>query len=311
MLRLAAAAVAALVGAFGLTLATDTAPEARLGVYQGPGKTGDVDRFQAWLGRTQVDATDYADPAENVKWNGWMLGYWGQWKKAKPDRRFVLGVHLVPEKDGTLAAGLKGSYDEQFKDLGALLVKNGLGDSTVRLGYEPNNPGIGPWQGTNDPGAYKAMYRRAHDLMRSKAPGLKFDYNLAVGPSGKVVSFDTLYPGDGYVDYVGLNVYDVWWKHPTATPAQRWTNTMVQRMGVNEFRGFAAAHSKPYSFPEWGLYKRGDNYAGGGDNPYFIDRMREATQGAAYQAYFNWNWGGGVLDNFPNGKARYKEKFHG
>ncbi|MBT2365773.1 hypothetical protein J7E88_10725 [Streptomyces sp. ISL-10] len=283
----------------------------RLGVYVGPGKTDAVKNFQTWLSRSQVHATDYADPSENTQWNQYAFKYWGDWKRTEGHRQFILGLPMLP-KGGNFADGLAGKYDSQFRDLADLMVKNGLGDSVVRLGYEGNNKIIGPWQGTDDPAAYRAMFRRVVTLMRARTgAAFQFDYNMAVGTSGKVTSFETLYPGDSYVDIVGLNIYDVWWGHPGATPAQRWNHTLTTAMGVNEFKEFAAAHNKPKSYPEWGLYLKGDDYAGGGDSPYFIDRMAELVQDSKYQAYFNLDWGGGTLDNFPNGKAQYRLRFGG
>lgn len=188
----------------------------RLGVYVGPGKTADVNNSQAWLGRSQVDATDYLDPSENTKWNQYATKYWGDWKKSGADRDFVLGLHMLP-KGGTFAEGLAGKYDSQFRTLADLMIKDGLGDSVIRIGYEGNNKNIGPWQGTDDPAAYREMFRRIVTLMRERTgESFQFDYNMAVGTSGKVTSFETLYPGDAYVDVVGLNIYDVWWS--TRTP---------------------------------------------------------------------------------------------
>lgn len=304
------AAAAILVAALtfvSVSSAVTPVPSNRLGVYMGPGKTGDVDKFQTWLNRTQVDGTDYADTSW-TSWNPTLFKYWGDWRKAKADRQTVFGVHLIPE-NGNFKDGLAGKYDGAFKTMAGQMKSNGLGDAVIRLGYEPNNPNIGPWQGTQDPASYKAMYQRVYKILKGVSPDFKFDYNLAVGQSGKVTSFDTLYPGDSYVDIVGLNIYDVWWNHPGATPADRWNNTLTKPMGVNAFKTFAAAHGKPKSYPEWGLYKSGDSYAGGGDNTYFIDRMAELVNGSAYQSYFNFDWGGGTLDNFPKGKVQYKLRF--
>ncbi|MER5252940.1 hypothetical protein [Streptomyces sp. NPDC002855] len=281
----------------------------RLGVYKGPGETAAVDSFQAWLNRPQVDATDYIDPSWNQSWNVYALKYWGDWRRARSGRQVVLGVHLVPKDTGTLTAGNNGAYDAQYTQMGEMIRANGLCGSVIRLGYEPNNPGIGPWNGTQNAAGYKSMYQRAHGLLKAKCPTLRFDYNCAVGPSGQASSFDALYPGNAYVDIVGLNIYDVWWQHPGVTAAQRWANTLTTSMGVNDFKAFAASKGKPYSFPEWGLYAPGDDYEGGGDNPYFIDRMAELTAGSEYHAYFDLDWGGGVLDDFPNGKAKFKERF--
>lgn len=192
-------------------------------------------------------------------------------------------------QDSFFPARGRSAYDGQFRQLADLNIKNGLGGSVIRLGYEGNNKIIGSWQGMDDPAAYKAMFRRVVTLMRERAgAAFRFDYNMAVGRSGKVTSFETLSPGDAYVDIVGLNIYDVWWGNPSATPAERWNHILTKPMGVNEFKAFAAAHDKPKSYPEWGLYKKGDAYAGGGDNP-----------------------GGGVMDDFPKGKAQYRLRFGG
>jgi hypothetical protein len=304
-------AVAAVIFAFMAMPSEGAVTPSRLGAYVGPGKTDAVNNFRTWLGRSQVDATDYLDPSENTQWNQYATKYWGDWKKAGANRQFVLGLPLLP-KGGNFAAGLAGQYDSQFRGVADLMIKNGLGNSVIRLGYEGNNKTIGPWQGTDDPAAYRAMFRRAVTLMRARTgAAFQFDYNMAVGPSGKVTSFETLYPGDSYVDIVGLNIYDVWWGNPGATPAQRWNHTLTRPMGVNAFKAFAAAHNKPMSYPEWGLYRKGDVYAGGGDSPYFIDRMAELVKDSKYQAYFNFDWGGGTLDEFPNGKAQYKLRFGG
>lgn len=304
-------AMAAVILAFMASPSEGVTAPSRLGVYVGPGKTTSVDSFQSWLGRSQADATDYLDPSENTQWNQYATKYWGDWKKAAAGRRFVLGLPLLP-KGGTFADGLAGKYDSQFRGLADLMIRNGLADSVVRLGYEGNNKNIGPWQGTDDPASYRAMFRRVVTLMRAQAgAAFRFDYNMAVGPAGKATSFESLYPGDAYVDIVGLNIYDVWWGHPGATPADRWNHILTTTMGVNDFKAFAAAHNKPKSYPEWGLYRKGDSYAGGGDSPYFIDRMAELVQDSAYQAYFNQNWGGGTLDDFPNGKAQYRLRFGG
>ncbi|MEU6660618.1 glycosyl hydrolase [Streptomyces sp. NPDC046821] len=281
----------------------------RLGVYAGPGKTAAVDSTQSWLGLSRIDATDYVDPSENTKWNRRAFEFWGDWKKSGDGRRLVLGLPLLP-KGGDYEDALAGAYCAQFRDLADLLVRNGLGDSVIRLGYEGNNRTIGPWHGTEDPAAYREMFRKVVTLIRDR-PGARFlvDYNMAIGTSGEVTSFETLYPGDSYVDIVGLDIYDVWWKHPDATPEERWEHTLNTPMGVRDFKVFAAAHRKPVSYPEWGLYRPGDSYAGGGDSPYFVDRMAELVQGSAYQSYFDHDWGGGTLDDFPKGRAQYKLRF--
>lgn len=287
----------------------------RLGVYTGVGDAAGVQRnrdHQIYIDRAQVDAVEYLDPAWD-SWNPVALANWQTWEAEQPGRRLILGLHLVPE-GGTLTALNTGAYDAQWTTLTNQIISAGFGSSIIRLGYEPNNPNIGPWQGTSNPTAYKNAFIRIRNLMKALSSGFLFDLNFAVGPSGQATSFDSLWPGSSYVDIVGLNIYDVWWQHPSATAAQRWSNTLNQTMGLNAFKTFASGKGKPFSFPEWGLYKPGDNYAGGGDSTYFVDRMWEQIDlGARYHAYFDWNWTslGSDLEMFPNARARYKVKFGG
>ena len=51
-------------------------------------------------------------------------------------------------------------------------------------------------------------------------------------------------------------------------------------------RDFAAAHGKPMAFPEWGLLVRSDGH-GGGDNPYFIQKMHDFFMDPANNVVFH------------------------
>jgi hypothetical protein len=108
-----------------------------------------------------------------------------------------------------------------------------------------------------------------------------------------------------------MDVYDVKWNDTTATPAQRWSYNMNRYMGMADHKKFAVAHNKPMSFPEWGLYKAGDQYGGGSDDPFFIDSMYQwiHANNTVYQSYFNLSWGGGILSDFPKSQAVYKMLF--
>ena len=57
--------------------------------------------------------------------------------------------------------------------------------------------------------------------------------------------------------------------------------------GLVALRNFAAAHGgKPLAFPEWGLLVRSDG-RGGGDNPYFVEKMREFFMDPANNVVFH------------------------
>ncbi len=288
------------------------------GAYRGPGAVGSLEAFGATNGASLTYATDYV-PYSNgwtTDFNPtWLVDPWSAWVAAKPGRRLVLGLPLLEESDrGQFAQGAAGAFDSHFRDLGRTLVAKGLGRSIVRLGYEANNPNIGPWQATDDPAGYVTMYRHVVQVLRA-IPGAEFtfDWNPCVGLSGgrALTSFASFYPGDDVVDIIGQNVYDVKWADPGATPAQRWSHLVTRPLGLREHGVFARARGKQMSFPEWGLYAPGDQYAGGGDDPYFIDRMADWMEAndVTYQAYFDWDWGGGVLADFPNAAARYRDRF--
>ncbi|MGA4539753.1 hypothetical protein ACPA54_07130 [Uniformispora flossi] len=252
-------------------------------------------------------ATDYIDP-----FGTYYPTQLGAWKDT--GRRLALGLPLVPS-GGNFAAVVSGTYDSAWKGVAAKLVANGLADTVVRVGYEGNNCGIGPWQACDDPAGYAAAFRHVVDVMRT-VPGqhFTFDFDSATGfPTGrKLTGYADYYPGDAWVDVIGQNFYDVWWGHQTATPQDRWSNLVNQPGGLAAHKAFAAAHGKPVAFDEWGLYAHnGDSYAGGGDNPYFIDQAAIwfNASGPLFQSYFDQDWGGATLDAFPNGKAEYRVTF--
>jgi hypothetical protein len=108
-----------------------------------------------------------------------------------------------------------------------------------------------------------------------------------------------------------MDIYDVKWMDPRATAQQRWSYSLSRQMGTNELVQFTQRHGKRVSYPEWGLYKSGDSFAGGGDNPYFMQQMADLIKrtNPVYQSYFNLDWGGGVLQQFSQGQSAYKQLF--
>jgi hypothetical protein len=292
-----------------------------LGVYVGPGNVAGLTAFAAALGSPVNYATDYVGYRNG--WSefalpslqSWLIGPWSRWRAGGSGRRLALGVPmLVQGYAGAFAPGAAGAFDGYFRGLAQALVAAGLGDSVIRLGYEANNPNIGPWQACDNPAGYAQMFRRVAGLFRAASAAFRINWcNASGAPSGRALTgYDSHYPGDAYVDVVSQDVYDVWWG-TDATPPDRWTHLVSQRMGLNEHIAFATRHGKPVAFPEWGLYRHGDVYHGGGDDPYFVTRManwflNHATQ---YQSYFDFDWGGGTLDDFPNAKAAYLSAFGG
>jgi hypothetical protein len=291
-----------------------------IGVYNGPGAVTAHNNFSSWLGSPVTYATDYVDykggwQKDFIDSRVWLMEPWGKWVKEAPNRKFVLGLPMLQNSNyGQFDLGTAGAFDTYFINLSQTMVANGLGSSVIRLGYEANCNTIGPWQATDNPAGYVRYFRHIVQTMRS-VPGtsFKFDWTACLGLQNghALTSFASFYPGDDVVDIMGMDVYDVKWMDTSVTHEQRWQYNLSRYMGLQDHKNFALAHGKPVSFPEWGLYKPGDAFAGGGDDPYFIDRMADwiESNNTIYQSYFNLNWGGGVLADFPNGQARYKARF--
>ena len=127
----------------------------------------------------------------------------------------------------------------------------------------------------------------------------KFVWNPDRGDFGSG-NLSMYYPGNAYVDYVALDVYDEEWQNYPGVTAEL-TRVVNGPNGLNWLAGFAAAHHKPMVFPEWGLgwgtcSASGQPVTGsrgvcGGDNPLFI-RMTSrwfAAHNVTLVAY--WNYG--------------------
>lgn len=290
---------------------------AKLGVYTGPGAISAHTQFEQWLGRPVPYAEDYIDfkggwQKDFIDSQQWLMQPWGNWVKQDPTRRLVLGVPMLESDNaGQFSQGASGQFDIYFTALANELVENGLGNTIIRLGYEGNCDTIGPWQATDNPEGYIMLYRHIVGVMKAVPDNsFTFDWSVCNGlQAGHVLnSFDSFYPGDDVVDIISMDLYDVAWMQPSITPQERWNYISTRVMGINDLVQFALSHDKPLSFPEWGLYKPGDSFAGGGDDPYFIQQMAQLINSTnpVYQAYFDIDWGGGVLSDFLEGAATYQ-----
>lgn len=204
-----------------------------------------------------------------------------------------------------------------------------MGDTIVRLGWEHHGNWF-RWRSRPDPGAWSAYYRRIVAVMR-QVPGQQFNFvwNPGVGIAewynGGPYYSEVSYPGDDVVDWVGVNIFDYSWDqypYPSwATAEQRlqrqqaaWSQQAWGDHGLAFWQSFAASHGKAMVIPEWGVQQRADGH-GGGDDPYFVERMHDwiVTRGVPWHVYFNFD---GVdarasLSNFPLSRERFLNLFGG
>lgn len=315
-----AAVICLLVTAF--SAGSASAAEPALGTYHWPNGTAGVDAFAAWLDRPAVWGLDFVgdESWDNVEWPVWWLDAWSKWAAEKPGRRLVLSIPMLPgpvdgsgPKQGkietgqpvSLAKGAAGSYNHHFKQLAENLVTYKLTDTIVRPGWEFNG-GWYAWRANGDPAAFAGYWRQIVRTMRA-VPGceeLKFCWNPTLGDQD--FPAEQAWPGDDYVDFVGVDVYDETWNADTypwpagstseeieARQRKVWNEWIVSSpRGLDFWSNFSRQHAKPLAIPEWGLNHRPDGH-GGLDNPYFIEQMHDfivdPANRVAFHCYFDVN----------------------
>lgn len=299
--------LAALAVAFALTAApAQAAPGTQFGVYAGAGNPAGAEDFEQWSGMAVTRVVDYVPGSTwaDIESPTWALGMW-----ASSGFAVTYSVPLIPDTGGTVAEGATGAYNGHFVRLAESLVAAGQADAVLRLGWEFNG-GWYRWSAKSNPAAFAAYWREIVTAMRS-VPGASFEFDWCP-VLGSDFPLEQAYPGDAYVDFIGMDVYDQDWYSGWENPTQRWQNLLTVPYGLRWQRDFAAAHGKPMTFPEWALIDRADGH-GGGDNPYFIQKMREwiGANPVAYALYFDHNTAEGAsrLGGFSQGGAKFRELF--
>jgi hypothetical protein len=298
--------------------ATPSSPA--MGAYAGPASPAGLASFAAQTGTRLTLAADYL-PANagfagmsNAQSLSWLTGPW-----QGSGCQLVLGVPMIPTNAGgapagTLADGAAGAYNSTFTTLAQTLVSAGFGNAILRLGWEFDG-GWYPWSVTNNTEAaeFASYWRQIVTTMRA-VPGADFgfDWNL----SGGWISWDIddAYPGNAYVDYIGLDRYDQTWQTPQ-TPQVAWNDLATMPDGLNWLASFGAANGKPLTIPEWGVAIRSDGH-GLGDDPYFVNQMASwiASNNVAFTSYFNFDQVPSQYDaitdgQFPDALSVFKADF--
>ncbi|OIQ09057.1 hypothetical protein MOOR_11680 [Moorella thermoacetica] len=112
------------------------------------------------------------------------------------------GLVLALEPNGGLEGLREGDLVAIARELAALKIPIFL-----RFASEMNMEGTNAWHG--DPAAYVSWFRRAATIMRREAPNVALVWNPfdIVQPEGVKAAALEYYPGDDYVDWVGVNFY--------------------------------------------------------------------------------------------------------
>jgi hypothetical protein len=255
-----------------------------LGVFMGGGDVQEIHSFERFVGSKVTHVGAFVSRMSWARFDE--LSWLQKWRGS--GFTLALGVPMLTNDGGSLRAGASGAYDAHFKHLAEQLVANGQGNAILRVGWEFNGNWF-TWKAEDDPQAFAEYWRRIHRVVRSVpgTQGIRFDWNPAIGPADVPAA---AYPGDEFVDIIGMDVYDRNSTGALADPARRWQDMVNQPFGLAWQRDFAAAHGKPISFPEWAT---SDRHQGGGqkDNPLFIRSMHEwiRSNNVEYHNYFEFD----------------------
>jgi hypothetical protein len=174
---------------------------------------------------------------------------WVRWIHAQPGRQLVLAQSLIPQQaegKNWLRLGSEGKYSHWARSLARNLVTAGLGHIIIRLAPEAN----GTWEPYALPGSVTGRHEWVRFFQRTVAAmravhGAAFSFDWDVNALYEEVPLADFYPGDRYVDTIGIDAYEEtptsgWWRKLSTGPD-----------GLDDVAAFAKAHGKPLAVGEW------------------------------------------------------------
>ncbi len=235
---------------------------------------------------------------QNPTWAAWV----DPWILVNPDAPFIAWVaadpsghslidtqNLIPDSEASdpnwTAECAAGDFNLYAAEFATNMVAAGLGDTVIRLGHEMNgdwyNDSLGTtlaeWQQWGQCFAQEVTAMRA-------VPGCHFLFDWNVNANYRDIPLADFYPGNAYVDIIGIDAYDeTGVSIPAVGQPGRFQALAAEPDGLDEVAAFAAANDKPLSIPEWGtLSTQGDDGA-------YVTAMANfiASHDVAYNSYFN------------------------
>jgi hypothetical protein len=290
-----------------------------LGVYAGPATKGVAGArvFADFSGSAPGATLDFAATQD---WAGITGPNWLLDPRVGSSARLEYSLPMFPDGNQySLAACARGAYNPQWKLTALSLVSHRLADTIVRPGWEFNGTWY-HWSAKNDVAGYIGCFRQIVTTMRAvSGQHFAFDWNPSIGANA--FPAELAFPGDAYVDYVGVDIYDTSWGHyPSAQPATAraavWNDDVNGNHGLAFWSHFAATHHKPLAIVEWGVASLRNGH-GGEDDPAFIDHMFDFmtnhANNVAYAHYFDWTSDAGDhkltgATRFPASAAEYRHR---
>lgn len=249
-----------------------------LGAFVGNDVAG-IQQFENWLGRHVDGILGYTGNANWADYDGsvgWAASLW-----SAIDRPVLWSVPLIPN-GANLEEAAKGSYNDHYLRAAKTLAAYRPQDAVIyiRTGWEFN----GNWFAWTTHGgksqAFIGAFRQFVTTFRSVSNRFVFEWNVNIGDAGS--NPEEAYPGDAYVDIIGMDFYwNTQWD--PADPVDAWNSMLNRQWGLNWHQQFAAAHGKPTAYSEWGIMSSSGA-------PYIsLAKAWFDTHNVVYQTYWNSN----------------------
>jgi beta-mannanase len=255
-------------------------------------------------------------------------GYRGWLAADRNNRTIILTQNLIPDSEANnpnwRAEGAAGDFNGYARQLARTLVQAGFNYSVIRLGHEMNGTGYDDGVGDTKVSERQWAQYFAQIVTTMRAvPGAHFLFDWNVNAGVAPIPFSQYYPGNKYVDIIGIDFYDVSVaaNPPPASSPARWNVLSGEPYGLDALAAFATRHGKPLSIPEWGTVSdapdAGYGGTGGGDDASYVTHIGAfvASHDVAYQSWFD-DGDAGILEltatSAPRSLAAYAKAFgHG
>ena len=242
---------------------------------------------------------------------------WLTWLNSEPGRRLIISQAMVPSDAPSdwAVLGAEGEYDQYATQLAENLVNEGMGNSIIRLGWEANDPSNYANALPTDSSEYSdwATYWDNIVTAMRAVPGADFQFDWTINQYYQPIPLQDWYPGDNFVNIIGIDAYDSGIYQTGLTAEQRWEQLYNEPDGLGAVAAFAAEHNKPLSIPEWGLATTA--VGGAGDDPTYVQGLGSfiASHDVEFNSYFySTNPEDLVyLTDAPLSLAAYQEYFPG
>lgn len=248
---------------------------------------------------------------------------WDAWLNTNPAHQVVMTMDLIPQSVSNNDDPLSweepcaaGSYNQYAVTLAKNLVSWGAGNIVIRLAPEANGAWEADFVGSTNAemNNWAKCYDNEVTAMRS-VPGTHFLFVWNPNACTSDFPIDEWYPGNSYVDIIGIDIYDNDCSSQMTVSQEGWSAFLNNSAGntpndpnfpsIANMEAFAVANRKPLSFPEWGLDVM--------DDPVYVTDMAQMFKQDkfSFESYFDNNDDGiaPLGPDIPDSTAAYSQAF--